>query len=108
MGGEYTIRYNLRALRNMGSPAGAASSVLAISVFPTPVRKTPVVLKPGPVDVLAQCPKCKTVETVQVVGDILTRCRRFSQREGRIYHDCGSEEPCRLHRVSTESRSTAG
>ncbi len=107
MDGEYTIRYNLKALRNMESSADAAGRVLAISVFPAPVRKAPVVLKLGTVDILAQCPKCKTVETVQVIGDMLTRCRKFSQREGRVYHDCGSEEPCRLLRVSPESRTSA-
>ncbi len=108
MGGEYTVRYSLRALGNTSQPADNAGSILSISLFPVVPKERLVVLKPGPVDVLAQCPKCKTVETVQVVGDMLTRCRKFSQRGEHIYHDCGSEDPCRLHRVSPESRSSSG
>jgi hypothetical protein len=53
---------------------------------------------PTPYDILAQCPKCKTVETLQFVGHTLTPSRKFRQIEGRIYHDCGSLQPCRLHR----------
>jgi hypothetical protein len=52
---------------------------------------------PAPRDVLAQCPKCKTMETLQFVGSTLLRCRKFQQKDGRIYHDCGSDMPCRLH-----------
>jgi len=53
---------------------------------------------PTPYDILAQCPKCKTVETLQFIGRRLTPSRKFRQVEGRIYHDCGSQQPCRLHR----------
>lgn len=53
---------------------------------------------PTPYDILAQCPKCKTVETLQFVGRTLIPSRKFRQVEGRIYHDCGSLQPCRLHR----------
>jgi len=52
---------------------------------------------PRPHDVLVQCPQCKTIETLQFVGDTLARCWRFSQRDGHVYHDCGSERPCRVH-----------
>jgi phage FluMu protein Com len=53
---------------------------------------------PKPRDIMVQCPKCKTVETLQFVEDVLTPCRKFSQRDGRVFHDCGSDLPCRLHR----------
>ena len=48
-------------------------------------------------DLMAQCPGCKTVETLQFLGDRLVTCRRFTQTDGRVYHDCGSTQPCRLH-----------
>jgi len=49
-------------------------------------------------DVIVQCPKCKALETLQFTAGTLTPCSKFSQREGRTYHDCGSDLPCRLHR----------
>jgi len=49
-------------------------------------------------DVIVQCPKCKALETLQFAAGTLTPCRKFSQREGMTYHDCGSDLPCRLHR----------
>ena len=48
-------------------------------------------------DVMAQCPRCHTLETLQFAGSILAPCRRFSQRDGLVYHDCGSSLPCRLY-----------
>lgn len=63
------------------------------------LRERPKVnFEPTPRDVFAQCPKCKTVETLQFVGDRLTPSRKFRQRDGRVYHDCGSDEPCLLRR----------
>ena len=38
---------------------------------------------------LYQCPKCKTMETIEIVDDRLTPCSKFYQRGGNIYHDCG-------------------
>ncbi len=54
-----------------------------------------------PVDVMVQCPRCKAIETMQFVGGVMTPCRKFVQRAGLVYHDCGSTEPCRLrgHRL---------
>ena len=62
------------------------------------VRSEPVRFEPVPRDVLAQCPKCKTVETLQFVEGRLMRCRKFFEVDGKVYHDCGSTLPCRLHR----------
>ena len=47
-------------------------------------------------EIIAFCPKCKTVETLWFVGDVLTQTRKFTQKDVRVYHDCGSNEPCRL------------
>ena len=58
--------------------------------------KPKIHFEPTPRDILVQCPKCKTVETLQFVGATLTPSRKFRQEGGRIYHDCGSEQPCRL------------
>ena len=72
-------------------------SPASVGFFPQKVTRN-VRFMPETVDVLAQCPKCKTIETIQFVGDTLTQCRKFRQRDGSIYHDCGSDQPCRLHR----------
>jgi hypothetical protein len=55
---------------------------------------------PKPQDVLVQCPKCKTVETLQFVEDRLIPSQKFSQKDNRIYHACGSNMPCRLYSLS--------
>jgi hypothetical protein len=55
---------------------------------------------PKPRDVIVQCPKCKTVETIEFVEDTLTPCQKFSQKDSKVYHDCGCELPCRLYSLS--------
>ena len=50
------------------------------------------------VECVVQCPKCKTMETVEIVGSRLLPCRKFYKKDGNIYHDCGSDRPCHLHR----------
>lgn len=47
-------------------------------------------------ELVAFCPKCKAFETLWFTGDMLVQTRKFSQDGSRVYHDCGSEEPCRL------------
>lgn len=47
-------------------------------------------------ELIAFCPKCKTLETLWFTGDVLLQTRKFSQKDTRVYHDCGSSEPCRL------------
>jgi hypothetical protein len=62
--------------------------------------------KPNPTPVLhvhmyeaaALCPKCKAFQTVNFVDGRLVETRKFSQRDGKVYHDCGSIEPCRVYR----------
>jgi len=47
-------------------------------------------------EIIVICPKCKTFETLWFRGDVLMQTRKFSQEGARVYHDCGSDEPCRL------------
>lgn len=47
-------------------------------------------------EVTAICPNCKTMETLWFIGHSLVQTRKFSQQGNRVFHDCGSEEPCRL------------
>jgi len=49
------------------------------------------------VERVAQCPKCKTIETVELIGNKLLPSRKFYQMDGNIYHNCGSDRPCNLH-----------
>ena len=49
------------------------------------------------IELLASCPLCKTFETIWLNGHKLMPTQRFQQgKDGRIYHDCGSEKPCLL------------
>ena len=79
------------ATRRGGAPSPALPAFLLRPPAPK-IRFAPV-----PRDVLVQCPKCKTMETLQFMGPTLLRSRKFHQKDGRIYHDCGSDKPCRLH-----------
>lgn len=47
-------------------------------------------------EMIAICPKCKTLETLFFIADRLVQTRKFSQEDALVYHDCGSSEPCRL------------
>jgi hypothetical protein len=61
---------------------------------------------PGPVfekrdsDFLAFCPSCKSFETVWFERGTLMSTRKFTQRGGLVFHNCGSLRPCRLYRNS--------
>jgi hypothetical protein len=50
-------------------------------------------------ELIAFCPKCKAFETLWFTGDGLIQTRKFNQEDTRVYHDCGSNEPCRLYRI---------
>jgi len=62
---------------------------------PNAVRKNGHDLWSG--EVMAFCPQCKAFQTVWIDGDTLTPTRKFVQEGGQIYHDCGSNQPCRLY-----------
>jgi hypothetical protein len=46
------------------------------------------------------CPKCKALETLSFDSGSLVETRKFIQNDGHIYHDCGSDRPCRVYRVN--------
>lgn len=48
-------------------------------------------------ELVAQCPRCLCFETLDFRGSILIPTLKFKQKEGgKVYHDCGSQLPCRL------------
>jgi len=48
-------------------------------------------------EVMAFCPSCKAFETIWFSNGTLNQTRKFMQSGNHIFHDCGSNEPCRLH-----------
>ena len=64
-----------------------------------PLEKNKIRFQPVPIDVLVQCPKCKTVETLQFIRGKLLPCPKFSQVDGKVYHACNSNLPCKLYRL---------
>ena len=50
-------------------------------------------------EVMALCPLCKTFETLWFTGSKLVQTRKFTQYGDKVYHDCGSDEPCSLYRI---------
>jgi hypothetical protein len=68
-------------------------------------RPSPGALETGTVisitadELIALCPSCKTIETVYFSCGQLVSTRKFFNDGGHIYHDCGSDQPCRLYRT---------
>jgi len=50
-------------------------------------------------EVVVLCPRCKALQTLQVVGDSILPTRKYIQKGTQVYHDCGSTQPCRLYRI---------
>jgi hypothetical protein len=75
-----------------------AEQALRTIITSTEDRRHRIHFEPVPYELTAQCPKCKTIESLQFVGMSLTRSRKFFQRDDKVYHDCGSVLPCHLHR----------
>jgi hypothetical protein len=48
-------------------------------------------------EVMVFCPSCKSFETIWFTKGTLNNTRKFTQYGSHIYHDCGSNEPCRLY-----------
>ena len=48
-------------------------------------------------DVVAFCPGCKAMQTIQICDNQLMPTRKYSQVGLFVYHDCGSRKPCRLY-----------
>ena len=55
-------------------------------------------LFPGIQEIVVYCPGCKTLEALSFDDGWLMNTRKFSQHDGLVFHDCGTEEPCRLYR----------
>jgi len=56
--------------------------------------------------IVAQCPRCLTLETLWFIGDNLVPTSRFYQgSDGKMYHRCGSSEPCHLFRGAVEVKN---
>jgi hypothetical protein len=53
----------------------------------------------GEHELVVFCPKCKALETLWFTNGRLVPALKFSQVNGELYHDCGSQEPCRLYRM---------
>jgi hypothetical protein len=51
-------------------------------------------------EVVAFCPKCKAMETINFNGPEIVPTRRYTQIKGNVYHVCGSTIPCRLYSLS--------
>ena len=47
-------------------------------------------------ELVVSCPRCLTFEILWVRDGKMEATRRFTQRKGRVYHDCGSKKPCLL------------
>lgn len=50
-----------------------------------------------PEELLIFCPTCKALDVIRFDRQTPIPTRKFAQRAGRVYHDCGSTQPCRLH-----------
>jgi hypothetical protein len=48
-------------------------------------------------EAVAFCPACKALQTVWLNDNRLMPTRKFRQIGNRVYHDCGSNQPCRLY-----------
>ena len=75
---------------------------MVASVKPKPVSGSGIRagIKTGVSELVAFCPKCKNLQPLWFTDDQMVQTRKFTQRRGEIYHDCGSEKPCRLYRFS--------
>lgn len=49
-------------------------------------------------ELIAQCPGCKTIETIYFSNGELISTRKFYGDNNHIYHKCGSSEACNLYR----------
>jgi hypothetical protein len=51
----------------------------------------------SPEELLVSCPSCKALDVIRLVDNSIIPTRKFFQKAGRVYHDCGSPSPCRFH-----------
>ena len=57
--------------------------------------------KLGPLsgEIVVSCPGCTAMQTLWFAEGRLTPTRKFTQSTDKVYHDCGSNRPCRLYRA---------
>jgi len=58
------------------------------------------IVRTASTEVVVFCPKCKALETLHFGQGGLTPNQKFSQKGDKIYHACGSNEPCRLSSIT--------
>jgi hypothetical protein len=49
-------------------------------------------------ELIAQCPGCKTIETIFFSNGELISTRKFYSKDTHVFHKCSTNEPCRLYR----------
>jgi hypothetical protein len=72
--------------------------VLALKVVAPPLSKAALDGRSGELTVF--CPACKSLETIWFEDGKLLSTRKYRQEGNLIFHDCGSNRPCRLFRNS--------
>ena len=72
--------------------------VLAERSKPEIPKRTIVHTSTGVYELVVFCPQCKALETLCFDNGSLMQTRKFNQTDGQVYHDCGSNQPCRLYR----------
>ena len=63
------------------------------------LSRTAVHSVPDVRELVAFCPGCKMLETLWFSNGWLMQTRKFNQQGEKVYHDCGTPEPCRLYRT---------
>lgn len=73
--------------------------VLALAQSPQTqyLNRTAARLLPDVRELVVYCPGCKTLETLWFSNGWLRPTRKFNQQGERVFHDCGTREPCRLY-----------
>ena len=57
-------------------------------------------------EIVVYCPKCKAMETLWIMHDVIVKTQKYNQEAGHIFHDCGSNKPCRvLRRFNGEAKT---
>lgn len=51
-------------------------------------------------EVVAFCPNCKGMETLTYTRGGIVPTKKYTQKDGLVYHTCGSDVPCRLYSLS--------
>jgi hypothetical protein len=70
---------------------------MTLATREVPITQTREAIQAPAADIVVFCPKCKALQTVQISGTRLLPTRKFFQQGPYIYHDCGSNLPCRIY-----------